>query len=380
MKKMFCIILILFVFLESAGCSKGISSPESILKKFDIDNATKTVNSYMNDIMKKDISAASKLYASEFKKISSEKDEQNLIVNGYRFDEITQSGDVGIIKVKVSKINNKMPYDSLETETFKVVKEKNMYKIKSIDIENEKEIFVGETKNTQIRIRSKNNIKTNLLTNFDGMPKYYYVQEDKARNNKIPISIGEYGMIGISFDGSSGFVTTKGKNPYIEVINFDESMMTQGSSPGSTSGSGSDAGGTGGQSQEEEMKSETPIGKELVPLEVIPDAIIENAIYSQDNRNLVVQLTKNNLGSTLKIYKCKDGEEVSFNFEKNYPMEKVDVKIINFVRKGLIYQVVPRAAYINDKSIKNIIGVWQIDPASTKPKIILDESKANTSN
>ena len=375
MKKIFCIILILFVFLESAGCSKGISNPNSIIKKFDIDNATKTVNSYMNDIMKKDISAASKFYASEFKKTSSEKNEQHLIVNGYKFDEITQSGDMAIIKVKVSKINNTIPYDSLETETFKVVKEKDMYKIKSIDTENEKEIFVGETKNTQIRIRSKNNIKTNLLTNFDGMPKYYYVQEDKARNNKIPISIGEYGLIGISFDGSSGFVTTKGKNPYVEVINFDESMMTQ----GGAQGSGADAGGSG-QSQEDEMKPETPIGKELVPLEVIPDAIIENAIYSQDNRNLVVQFTKNNLGSTLKIYKCKDGEEVAFDFEKNYPMEKVDVKIINFVRKGLIYEVVPRAAYINDKSIKSIIGVWQIDPASTKPKIIVDESKANTSN
>lgn len=375
MKKTFCIILIIFAILQSTGCSKGISSPNSIIKKFDIDAASKTVNYYMNDIMKKDISSASKLYASEFKKTSSEKEEQQLIVNGYIFDEITQSGDMGIIKVKVSKINNNIPYDSLETETFKVIKEKDMYKIKSIDTENEKEIFVGENTKTQIRIRSKNNIKTNLLTNFDGMPKYYYVQEDKARNNKIPISIGEYGMIGISFDGSSGFVTTKGKNPYIEVINFDESMMTQGGGQGSSSGG--DAGGIG---QESEMKPETPIGKELVPLEVIPDAIIKNAIYSQDNRNLVVQLTKNNLGSTLKIYKCKDGEQISFDFEKNYPMEKVDVSIVNFVKKGIIYRVEPRAAYINDNSIKSIIGLWQLDPANTKPKIVVDESKANTSN
>ncbi|WP_026881791.1 hypothetical protein [Clostridium akagii] len=379
MKKIFCIILIIFLFLTPTACSKGISSPSSILKKFDIDDATKTVNFYMNDIMKKDISAASKLYASEFKKSNSEKNEQDVTVNGYLFDEITQSGDMGVIKVKVNKINNKTPYASLETETFKVVKEKNLYRIKSIDTENEKEIFVGENNSAQIRIRSKNNIKTNLLTNFDGMPKYYYVQEDKARNNKIPISVGQYGLIGISFDGSSGFVTTKGKNPYIEVINLDESMMTQGGTGSQGSGdSGGDAGGAG-QTPKNEMAPETPVGKELVPLEVIPDAVIENTIYSQDNRYLVVQFTKNNSGSTLKMYKCKDGEGAGFDFEKNYPMEKVDVKIVNFVKKGLIYQVTPKQDYVKDKSIKSIIGTWQIDPVSSKTKLV-DEKKANISN
>ncbi len=375
MKRIFCIILVLGVFLGLISCSKGISSPNSVLKKFYIDDATKTVNSYMNAIMKKDENGASKFYSSEFKKINNEKNEQNLTINGYIFDEITQSGNMGVIKVKVNRINNKIPYASLETETFKVVKEKNMYKIKSIDTENEKEIFVGGDNNSQIRIRSKDNIKTNLLTNFDGMPKYYYAQEDKARNNKISISIGQYGLIGISFDGSSGFVTTKGKNPYIEVINFDESMMTQGGTGSQGSG---DSGGEG--QQENEMKPETPIGKELVSLEVIPGAVLENTIYSQDNRYLVVQFTKNNLGSTLKMYKCKDGEGAAFDFEKYYPMEKLDVNIVNFVRKGLIYRVTPRAAYINDKSITSITGVWQIDPASAKPKVVLDESKANTSN
>lgn len=375
MRKKSGVVLILLLLLGTIGCSKGISNPSSILKKFYIEDATKTVNSYMNDIMKKDISAASKFYASDFKKNNSEKNEQDLIVNGYKFDEINQSGDMGVIKVKVNRINNKIPYATLETETFKIIKEKSMYKIKSIDIQNEKEVFVGGNNNTQIRIRSQNNIKTNLLTNFDGMPKYYYVQEDKARNNKIPISLGQYGLIGISFDGSSGFVTTKGQNPYIEVINFDESMMTQGGTE--SPGSGGDAGG--GQTPESEMKPESPIGKELVPLEVIPGAVLENTIYSQDGRYLVVQFTKDNLGSTLKMYKCKDGEGAALDFEKNYPMEKVDVRIINFVRKGLLYQVTPRAAYVSDKSIKDIIGIWQVDPASAKPKIVVDEDKANTS-
>lgn len=382
MKKTLSIILMLLLLL-SMSCSKNNVEQNTILGKFNIDKAIKTVDDYMIAVMKNDVNLQNKLYSSKLKKISDTKNRENLIVSGYKFDEITQAGDMGIMQVKVSEINSNVPYASLKTETFKVIKEDNSYRIKGIDTQNEKELFVSGINNDQIRLRTKNNVKTNLVTNFDGMPKYYYSQNDKTKNEKIPISMDEFGLVGLSYDGNSGFITTKGKNPYIEIVNFDESMATQGGTSG-TSGQGQGGGtsgagtGSGGGSTENDIVPEKPIGKEIVSLDVIPNAIIKNSIYSLNNRYLVIQYSKNNSGNTLKMYKCKDGDDIPFDFEKNYPIDKVDLTIINFVKSGFIYRVTPRAAYVNDKSLKNIVGTWEIDTDKFKVKSV-NETKANTS-
>jgi|GEM_PF-918598 hypothetical protein len=379
MKKALSVILMIFLLLVSIGCGKETVNQSTVLKNFHINAAIKTVDSYMNAVMKNDVNAENKLYASNFKKTNNNNVKvQNLIVNGYILDEITQAGDMGVIDVKVSKINSSVPYASLETQTFKIIREDNAYRIKSIDIKNEKEIFASGINNQQIRMRIKTNVKTNLVTNFDGMPKYYYTQDDHAKNHKIPISIGEFGIIGLSYDGNSGFITTKGKNPYIEVVNFDESLATQGgTSSGGDQEGGDSSGAGGGGGTQNNVAPEKPISKDMVALEVIPNAVINNSIYSQNGRFLVIQYTKNSSGNTLKMYKCEDGKQISFDFEKNYPIDKVDVTIVNFVKKGLIYRVTPRAEYVNDNSLKDIIGTWEIDTDKFKTKAV-NEAKANS--
>lgn len=376
MKKIISFILIAVLLMVS--CNKKNMNQTSILKQFDINSAIKTADSYMVLAMKNDVKAQEKLYSSKFKKENTNKAVQNLVVNGYKLDEITQAGDMAIIKAKVSKINNATSFASLETQTFQIIKEGNDYRIKDVYIQNEKELFLAEA-NREIRMRIKNNVKTNLVTNFEGVPKYYYTENDKAKSKSIPVAIGEFGLVGLSFDGNSGFITTKGTTPYIEIVNFDESVAAQGGGmSGIDGGQGSDS-SSGGEKPPNSSMPEKPIAKELVPVDIIENATINNAIYSKDNRDLVIQYTKSNAGNSLKMYKCKNGEEVPFDFEKHYPAQKVDVTIVNFVKKGLIYKVTPRQAYISDKSLKSIVGTWELDTEKYKTKLV-DESKVNNSD
>lgn len=399
MKKIFSGIICFCIFISTFGCNISHVKQSSELKEFDIEKAFQVVNQYMVANMKNDVNEMEKFYSSAFKKDNSTKPQQDVIINGYRFDEVNQAQSMADINVRVTKINTKIPYASLEIQDFKVIKEKNDYKIKSIDIENQNESFETYANNNnqntsngsnnnqnmlngsnnnqnalsgrQIRVRLRNNVKTNLVTNFQGIPKYYYTQDDKARITKIPVTLGQFGVTAFAYGGTIEAITTKGDNPFIEIVHFDESMATQGGTGGSDSGGGgsSSGGGTAGGGVNQ-AQPETPISKDIMPIDIIPGAVINNMVFSQDERYLAIQYSKPNLGNSIRIYLNKNGKIISFQFEKNYPMDKVDVKIINFVEDGLIYNVEPRDGKANDNSIKNIIGTWQIDMKKYKPKRI----------
>lgn len=379
MKKIFLGIICICIFISSVSCNKSHVSQISEMKEFNIEKAFEVVNKYMTANMKNDINEMSKFYSSNFKKDNVEKPQQDVIINGYKFDEVAQAQDMADIYVRITKINTKIPYSSLEIQNFKVIKEKDEYKIKSIDIQNQNESFEAHTSNNsntlsgvQMRIRFKNAVKTNLITNLQSVPKYYYTQDDKARIDKIPVALKDFGISSMSYDGTSEVITTKGDNPFIEIVHFDESMATQGGTEQSP-----DSGNGGGASSESQMQPETPIGKEIMPIDIIPGATINNIIFSQDERYIAVQYSKANLGNSIRVYLNKNGKIISFKFEDNYPMDKVNVNIINFVEEGLVYKVTPKNGQKNQDNIKNIIGTWQLDMEKYEPKRVNESDLSN---
>lgn len=365
MKKIIIYIICLFLIINFSACKKNILQGSSVLKKFDIEEATKSVDAYMKANMKNDVEGMDKLYSNSFKKKTESKVPNNIIISGYDFDETTQSGDMGIISVKVTKLNTDGGYALLETDIFKVIKENKKYKIKNIDTKNEKEVFVS---GKQLRLRIKDKAKTMLVTNFQGMPKYFYAQADKSKTNMIPVSLTQFGVVALTFGGTAQAISTKGQNAYIEVVHYEEEMMTQGGTSKGDSGSDSGTSDKSGDT-ENNIAPEKPLSKEIVPIDIISDCVIKNMVFSQDEKYLAVQYVKTNLGNSIKIYKNKTGEEASFEFDKNYPMQKVDVTINSFGKDVLIYTVTPRDNYKNDMSLKDITGKWQLDTKKFKPKL-----------
>ena len=362
MRKIILLIIGIILTTTFLGCRKTTLNGTAVLKKFDIEEASKTVDAYMKADMKNDVAGMDKLYSSSYKKRTEDKILNNIIITGYKFDQTMQAGKLGQIQVKVTKLNTIGTYAILDTYTFKVIKESNQYKIKDIETKNEKESFVS---GNGVRLRSKDDAKTLLVTNFDGMPKYYYEQKDKAKTNMLPVDLSAFGVIAMTYEGSSQAISTKGKNAYIEVVRYDESMLTQGGTSPQGGGEGG-AGGAGGQG-ETNIGPEKPLAKEIVPIDIINDGIINNMVFSEDERYLAVQYVKSNGDTSIRVYKNKTGEQVPFEFEKNYPMNKVDVLINIFDKNGLVYTVNPKASYANDSSLKDIVGRWQLDTKKFKP-------------
>lgn len=377
MKKILLGLICILIVINSTACNKTHVSQSKEIKEFNIQDAFSVVNRYMGASMQNDINEMSSLYSSKFKKDNVQNIDKDVIISGYSYDEVNQAQSMADIYVRVTKINTKIPYTSLEMQDFKVIKEKGKYKIKSIDIQNQSESFEVHSGNNnlsvlngrQIRIRFKSSVQTKLVTNLQSIPKYYYTQEDKARIDKIPVSTDGFGISTISYGGTSQIITTTGSNPFIEVVHFDESMATQGGGESSGSG-GSGAGGSSGGPSESQMQPETPIGKEIMPIDIIPGAAINNVKFSQDEKYTAIQYSKANLGNSIRIYLNKNGKLISFKFEDNYPMDKVDVKMINFVEDGLVYSVTPRNGQKDESSTKNIDGIWQLNVNNNKPKKI----------
>lgn len=355
MKRIIGFIICLCVIFNICGCKKSTVNENEVLKKFNIEKTTKVVEAYMKASMKNDTSKMDALYSKDFAKKVQDKKPNNVIITGYMLQEVSQSGDMGIIKVRVTKTSSETSYAQLETDTFKVIKEGENYKIKDLDNINEKEVFVTQN---QIRIRLKDKAKTLLVTNFRGMPKYYYAREDTAKSNMLKVSLEEYGNMALTYEGTVQAIATKGKNPLIEVVHYEEAMMTQGGTSGSQSSG--DSGG-GKPSGEVELAPEKPLAKENVPIDIISDGVINNMVFSENERLLAVQYTKNNLGTSIKVYKVKNGELIPFKFDKNYPMDKLDVTIDSFQKEALVYNVVAKEQFKNDDSIRNMVGKWELD-------------------
>lgn len=365
MKKLFCYIICLCIIFNMSGCKKSSLSGSDALKKFDIDKATKTVESYIKAEMKNDTTKMDSLYSKDYKKKTEDKKPNNVIITGYKLSEITQSGDMGIIKVKINKLNTQSTFAQLENGDFKVVNEKGTYKIKESSSSNEKEVFaLGK----QLRIRLKDKAKTSLVTSMEGIPKYYYSQEDKAKSNMLPVSLDQYGIIALTYEGTAQAISTKGKNSFIEIVHYEEAMMTQGGMDKGSSGGGEAQQGGG----EVNIAPEKPLSKEIVPMDVLQDGVVDNMIFSQDEKLLAVQYTKSAIGTSIKIYKHKTGEQVEFDFNKNYPMDKVDVTIESYPKEGLIYMVKAKEKYKDDSGVKAIAGRWILDTDKFKVKSVPD--------
>lgn len=360
MKKLIGFIICIFIVFNICGCRKSKINEQEVLKKFNIEEASKTVDTYMKASMKNDVREMDMLYSNEFSKKTQEKNPNNIIITGYSFDEVSQSGEMGIIKVKVTKTNKDTPYAQLETDTFKIIKEKGSYKIKDLDSVNEKEVFI---KGSQIRIRIKDKAKTLLVTNFQGMPKYYYTREDQAKSNMLPVSLDTYGNMALTYGGTAQAIATKGKNSFIEIVHYEEAMMTQ---AGGKSDQGSEQNAAANPNEPVEVAPEKPVAKEIVSIDIIENGTIDNMVFSEDEKLLAVQYTKNNIGTSIKVYRQKNGEVIPFKFDKNYPMGKLDVKIESFGKDGLIYNVTVKEKFKDDKSIKNMIGKWKLDTKKYK--------------
>jgi hypothetical protein len=357
MKKGIFYLLIIMFIIALPGCKKDKPEESSQSTNFDISAAKNLVSTYMKNLMKENYENNKKLFVKELGEGKNNISNNDLKIKGYNITEVNEVGRSGIFKVKVTRTDMKKTSASLDEYSIKVIKDGAEYKISEINDTLEKECFLeGEG----IRHRSKNDVKTNLVLDYGGIPQYAFSKDDKAQIYKNTVPKENFGSINLSFSGERLGFSTFGKDAYIGIVLIDESLAVQGETEAK---SGSSQGGTGGSNIKAKEK---PIGKEVVSLDLIKDSKLEFITFSLDEKFVLVQYMKPSYGRCIRVYKTNNGELIPIKFEGNYDLDKVEIIFSSFDKDVLNYEVVAKGSM--DKSQGDIVGIWRLDLKEFKVK------------
>lgn len=365
-KKVLCYLLIILSLVSFIGCNKekkAETSEKPAEEQFDIKVASNVIDVYMKYLMTEDTENLKKLYSSELAKSSKSMGVNELKVTGYNVEESNEVGRTGVFKLKVSRSNPTVPVAVLDECTIKVIKEEVEYKISEISSVIEKEAFLEDG---SLRLRTKNNIKTNLIIDSNGIPEYTFSKDDKANMYKLMVPKTNYGVMDFSYDGNELAISTIEKDSFAGIVIIDETLAVQGNDP---SGKGGDAGGNqngqNNQGQKSEAK-EKPVGKEIVTLDLLKDAKIDLMVFTQDQRYTLLQYTRVNNEKCIRVYNSDNGDMIKAKFEDKYPLDKVDVIFSSFDKDAVNYEVLQKPN--TEKAPADIIGKWQLDLKEFKEK------------
>jgi hypothetical protein len=349
LKKVLSFLLILVYIFSFTACKKEEKEEAPKVNGFEIKTASNVVESYMNFIMKEDYENAKKLFTKDLFRKASNMPISEIKVKGYKATESNEIGRSGVIKVRTTRTSMAHSLSSLDEYTIKVVKDGAEYKVSEVSSTPQKEAFV---EGLGIRFRDKKNIKTNLIIDKAGLPKYVYSRDDAAQLYKILVPTKEFSSINFDYEGGRLAISTYNKNSFIGIVNIDESLAVQGAAQKEQ-----DQQSQGGGS--EVIAKEKPIGKELISVDLLMNCKVDFMTFSLDEKFLLVQYIKEDLGKCIRVYRVDNGESIPINFEKDYPIEKVQIIFSSFGEDAMIYEVIPKSSL--NSSEADIIGKWKLN-------------------
>jgi len=364
-KKLFIYIFLILLSLSLTACgNKNEEKPKAQENEFEIKVAQNVVDLYMKALMKDDVEGARKLLTKELSLKTKDEGKSDLKVKGYSIDETSEIGKSGFFKVKVTRMNLTKPIADLDDCSIKVIMEGSDYKINDVKNEVEKEAFY---ENYTLRLRSKDNVKTNLLIDSSSFPQYIFSKDDKGNLTKLPVPRSSYSVMNFGYSGEKIAISTFDKDSFLGLIKIDESMTTEGGSTG----------GAGDQSQDDQGKGgekgggiaigrEKPIGKKMAPLDLIKDSKIDFMTFSNGEKFIIAQYNKTNAGRCLRVYNTDSGDLIKVNFENEYAYGKVEIVFSSSDKELLNFDVIQRD--MKDKTAAEQAGKYQLDLKGFKIK------------
>ncbi|MFA9396664.1 MAG: hypothetical protein ACERKV_00165 [Clostridiaceae bacterium] len=338
-------IVLFFMFslvLNLAACGKQeIKNDEN---QFEMKIAYNLVDNYLKYLVVNDQNNLEDLIKIDLKTNLKINDDMKKL--GYKYNEITQIGDKGMIGVDVLCSSTEYAYTCIDRYNIKVEKMDNQYKISEINNEEQREAFV---ENSSIRLRKKSEVETNLVLDKSSIPKYVYSKDDKTVSNMIDVDNITLANISLSYTGEYLLFSAKNEeNIYIGLVSIDEFRTTMNETP--TGGEEQDMGGSTQSSRE------IPIGKEMLDIDYLTKATVDKLTFTPNEKLCIVQYKRDDLGESLRVYDASNGDIISFSFEEEFPPEIYNVKFSSYDKK-FIYFYVSSIGNTN----KNLVGVYKLD-------------------
>ena len=338
MRKKLCFLFSLLIIVSIIGCNSSSNKKnKSEEEKFNTQIAKNVADNYMNALMSDNTDEAKKYLDKSIIEKTKIENKSNLVIAGWQTDDSTEVGKASLFKIKTAKIMKDKPYSLLEEYKLKVSKKDGEYKINDISTTESQEVFM---ENNAIRVRNKDNVKTQLVVDMSGIPNYAYPKTDGAKIERLETPKKEFGIMTLSYSGSKLAISTKGNgNSYVAILVIDDSMQTQGGQGGGGSQSGGGEEGGGGTSGKESKTGprEIPIGKKILSIDLLKDEI-DLITFSKTEKFLNVQY-KNQGGTYIKLYNAESSEVMSKEIEDKFPKSRYDVTLVRFEEEDLIFEV-----------------------------------------
>ncbi|WMJ80237.1 hypothetical protein RBU49_15650 [Clostridium sp. MB40-C1] len=356
------ILVTISILLSFISC--GQKKAEDVKEKdnFDMKMASLTVENYVKFTKNQQYDQANSLVSDSVKINKQDLTQNGLKITGYKMLEMNESNEGGNFKIEVIKSNESKP-ETLITESEIIVKKEGIdYKINKINTDIKKEIFFNDG---MLRLRKENEVDTNLVTDMQGLPKYAYSKDDKAKMKMNIVPKTNFGIIEFGYEGTSIAMTTFDSDTFIAILMLDDTMTTQGNNdnPQDQQSTGDQKGKNGGK-----ILKEVPLGKKITSCDILTNSKVEFMRFSLDEKYLAVQYIANdNSKRAIRLYDTSNGDILSVNFEEEYPLNKVQVILGEFQNEKMKYKVIPKSE--SDKS-NDYVGEWEMDLKELKLKKI----------
>ncbi|KEI09985.1 hypothetical protein Z957_03335 [Clostridium sp. K25] len=348
-KKYTSYALIFLTVFMLVGCNN--KQYENVKEKdvFDMKIATNIVEKYFNYLELDKYKDAGDMLIGKAKTNTKDITPSDLKLRGHRIVGIMESGGEGNFKIDVMKSNISKPETQILEYVITVIKSGMDYKISNVNSVLMKEVFQSFN---QLRLRKENQVDNLLVTSMDGIMGYTYTKGDNGKLVSEIVPKKYFGMCALNYSGDTLAITTRDKNCFLGLIILDDTMQTQGQPTDQEKGSEQSGAG-----QNAKMIKEKPIGKQLIPCDILKDTTIENMIFSQDDKLLVIQYKKGN-DRCIKVFDKENGDQIPTIFEEEYPLGKVDVVFKDFQKDKMRYNVVEKGK--EDKG-HQYVGEWELD-------------------
>ncbi|PWL52269.1 MAG: hypothetical protein DBY38_11905 [Clostridium cadaveris] len=323
---LFVILGIFLVTMLSSCLSKDKETKENNIDVFNNKEVINFIDSYMEHLFKEEYDEAKAMHLDLEKNF--EKPDNTLKMMGWKTEEISNAVNGAMVKIMVCKNSKENVVSILEQHDINVQKTDDGYKIKDVKISKEEESFKeGEN----LRIRQKNNVKTNLLIDKSGLPQYAYPKDDKEKIKETQVSPEtQFALSSFNYSGGKIAVSSEDKDAFISIVKLEDDLKVQ----GKVDNMEKKGKGNGGDSFNNNVR-EIPIGKEILPLDLIKDAQVELLIFSKDEKFLMIQYKDNSGATKIRCYNSDSGDLIVENLSSEFPSEKYDIFFERFDESNL---------------------------------------------
>lgn len=347
MKRFLAFFIIVIMSTFFGGCSqKEKNTEETIQDAFDYEKGQKIADQYIENLAKGQFQLLEDLSTpdlSNSNKLITEKGEK---IISYKKMDTKETGKSMYYRYRVNRCKEGSPRTDLDDVIIQVERSENGYLVSDVTASTEIEVFSTAS---SLRVKYKDEVRNYLLLRINNLPKETYPKINKAPIYKETIPTEEFGSINLAYEGKKIAITSKDKTKtFIGIVEIDSEEKKKSTAD------------TGNSEMTEQLELlERPIGKKIIPLDLIYDKNVEQLIFSKDEDSLVVQYSEANKGKGINIYKSSSGELQDVRLEDMFPREKYNVLINKLNEKDLYIKITPLEGV---KGIReDVIGEYSIN-------------------